>query len=154
LKWAQAARARQEGARYVKWTFQPAMARNAFFNLEKLGAVVRHYEPNFYGTDYMTTGRPEENIGLDSDRLFAEWNLESEKTRALSKGEKFTEPAEAVRTIEIPNDWNMLVKTDPKKAVEQQNRIRREFLAAFTEGLIARGFVRSETKPYFLLFKN
>lgn len=154
LKWAQRARSLAEGVRFIKWTFQPVQARNAFFNLEKLGAVVRHYEANFYGTDYLTVGRPEENIGLDSDRLFAEWDLESEKTRALADGEKFTETAEPAAEIEIPNDWNTLVKTDPQKAVEEQSRIKREFLDAFGKGLIAGGFRRSETRPRYLLFER
>jgi predicted GNAT superfamily acetyltransferase len=154
LKWAQAARARAEGARYVKWTFQPVMARNAFFNLEKLGAVVRHYEPNFYGTDYTTSHEREEKIGLDSDRLFAEWDLESEKVRKLEKGEKFEEKPEIVQKIEIPKDWNELVRSNPSKAVEEQKRIKEEFRAAFANGLIAKGFERSETNPKYLLYKK
>ncbi len=154
LKWAQRTRSLDENVRFIKWTFQPVQARNAFFNLEKLGAVVRHYEPNFYGTDYTTIGRPDEHIGLDSDRLFAEWNLESEKTVALSKGEKFLETSQAVKTIEIPNDWNALVQTNPRQAVEEQNRIKHEFQTAFDEGLIAGGFERSETNPRYLLFKS
>ncbi|MCB1024523.1 MAG: GNAT family N-acetyltransferase [Acidobacteria bacterium] len=43
LKWAQRERALIDGVRFIKWTFQPLRARNAFFNLEKLGAVVREY---------------------------------------------------------------------------------------------------------------
>jgi predicted GNAT superfamily acetyltransferase len=154
LKWAQRARSLAENVKFIKWTFQPVQARNAFFNLEKLGAVVRHYEPNFYGTDYSTIGNPQENAGLDSDRLFAEWNLEGEKTIALSKGEKFIETAEAVKQIEIPNDWNALVTTNPRKAIEEQNRIKEKFQNAFNEELIAKGFERSETNPRYLLFEK
>jgi hypothetical protein len=40
LKWAQRERALQEGVNYIKWTFQPVQARNAFFNLERLGATI------------------------------------------------------------------------------------------------------------------
>ena len=152
LKWAQRQRSLAEGVKFIKWTFQPVMARNAFFNLEKLGATVRHYEPNFYGTDYMTTGRPNENIGLDSDRLFAEWNLEGEKTIALSRGEKFFEKSKTIRTIEIPNDWNELVRANPHKAVEEQTRIKKEFQNAFAENLCAGGFEKSETNPKYLLY--
>lgn len=151
LKWAQRTRSLNEGVKYVKWTFQPVMARNAFFNLEKLGAIVRHYEPNFYGTDYSTSHNQDEKIGLDSDRLFAEWDLESEKVVRLEKG-KFEETSEIIQKIEIPNDWNELVKSNPKKAVEEQNRLKKEFQTAFAEGLIARGFERSETNPKYLLF--
>ncbi len=154
LKWAQAARAREEGARYVKWTFQPVMARNAFFNLEKLGAVVRHYEPNFYGTDYTTSGSQGEKIGLDSDRLFAEWDLEGEKVRKLERGERAEEKSEIVQKIEIPNDWNDLVRSNPSKAIEEQKRIKQEFQTAFAGGLIAKGFERSETHPRYLLFQE
>lgn len=152
LKWAQAARAREEGAKYVKWTFQPVMARNAFFNLEKLGAIIRHYEPNFYGTDY-TTFSNQGKFGLDSDRVFAEWDLESEKVKKLEKGEK-AETSEIVQKIEIPADWNQLVRSNPRKAVEEQKRIKEEFQAAFANGLVAGGFERSETNPKYLLFQK
>lgn len=154
LKWAQRERALSEDVKFIKWTFQPVQARNAFFNLEKLGAVVRHYEPNFYGTDYSTAENSNEKIGLDSDRLFAEWNLKSEKTIALSNGEKFIETSTIIRKIEIPNDWNALVAADPEKAIEEQNRIKRDFQNAFDEGLIAKGFERSETSPKYLLFEK
>ena len=65
--------------RYVKWTFEPWKARNAYFNLEKLGAEMREYERNFYGLDYTTAAQGTGNIGLASDRLFAEWDLASER---------------------------------------------------------------------------
>jgi predicted GNAT superfamily acetyltransferase len=128
------------------------MARNAFFNLEKLGAIVRHYEPNFYGTDYSTSHNQDEKIGLDSDRLFAEWDLESEKVQTLEKGEKFEETAKVVQKIEIPNNWNELVKANPEKAIEEQKRLKKEFESAFAKNLIARGFERSETNPKYLLY--
>jgi len=81
LKWAQRDEALRRGVNFIKWTFQPVQARNAYLNLEKLGAAVRHYEPNFYGTDYSTSNDQTKQVGLDSDRLFAEWNLEAEKVR-------------------------------------------------------------------------
>jgi predicted GNAT superfamily acetyltransferase len=152
LKWAQREKALEKGVGFIKWTFQPVQARNAFFNLEKLGAVVREYQPNFYGTDYSTSHEQDGKHGLDSDRLFAEWHLESEKVVALSKGESFAERAEVKKTIEIPNDWNALVKENPRKAIVEQTRIKNEFQAAFAEGLIGRSFERSETNPKFLLF--
>ena len=43
LKWAQRDRALVAGVKYIKWTFEPWKARNAFFNLEKLGATIREY---------------------------------------------------------------------------------------------------------------
>lgn len=154
LKWAQRERALAENVKFIKWTFQPVQARNAFFNLEKLGAVIKEYKPNFYGTDYSTANEGGGKIGLDSDRLFAEWDSESPKTIALSKGESFRETEEVVRKIEIPNDWNDLVKTNPQKAVYEQNRIKKEFQNAFAENLIVKGFERNETNPKYLLYKE
>jgi predicted GNAT superfamily acetyltransferase len=154
LKWAQRDEALARNVDYIKWTFQPVQARNAFFNLEKLGATVREYQPNYYGTDYSTLHMQGGDLGIDSDRLFAEWHLTSEKTRALSEGESFTEKGTVVKTIEIPNDWNALVEKDPQAAINEQARIKEEFQSAFAENLIVKGFERSETNPKFLLMKN
>ncbi len=154
LKWAQRARALEKGVNYIKWTFQPVQARNAFFNLEKLGAIVRRYEPNFYGTDYLTSRDQTKQVGLDSDRLFAEWRLDSEKVERLAKGEQFFEPDKSAREIEIPSDWNLLVKENPERAVAEQQRVKEEFQAAFGDRLIGRRFERSETNPKYLLFEN
>lgn len=146
LKWAQREKSLDLGVKFIKWTFQPILARNAFFNLEKLGAVIPHYEPNFYGTDYPSKDK---SLGLDSDRLFAEWHLESPKVVALAKGEKFIETAEVKQTIEIPQSWNALVKENLQEAIAEQNRIKTEFQKAFAEGLIAKGFDR-ENAAYLL----
>ncbi len=154
LKWAQREQALAKGVNFIKWTFQPVQARNAFFNLEKLGATVRHYEPNFYGTDYSTVGDQSAKIGLDSDRLFAEWHLESERVKRLAKGENFVETDEIVKSIVIPTDWNNLVKTNLQKAIAEQTRVKREFQKAFAENLICKGFERNETNPKYLLYKE
>src|SRR5207245_1366445 len=53
LKWAQRARALSEGRDFITWTFEPMRPRNAHFNLNRLGVVVRSYAVNFYGTDYV-----------------------------------------------------------------------------------------------------
>lgn len=154
LKWAQRERSLSEKVKLIKWTFQPVQARNAFFNLEKLGAIIRQYKPNFYGTDYSASNKQGEKIGLDSDRLFAEWNLESEKVKKLVKGEKFTETGEIVRTIKIPNDWNALLKNDAEFAKSEQTRVKVEFDNAFAANLVCKSFVRDERNPKYLLFNS
>jgi predicted GNAT superfamily acetyltransferase len=154
LKWAQRSEALRRGVNFIKWTFQPVQARNAFFNLEKLGAIVRSYEPNFYGTDYSTSSDQEKNVGLDSDRLFAEWHLNDDKVKRLANGEEFSCTKKVVKTIEIPADWNALVRENSERAVAEQWRVKEEFQAAFAQNLIGRGFERSATKPRFLLFNE
>jgi predicted GNAT superfamily acetyltransferase len=153
LKWEQRLRALDRGVKNIKWTFEPTKARNAYFNLEKLGAVVSEYEVNFYGTDYAASpesGR--EPIGLQSDRLFAEWHLESEKVAALSNGEKWTESASPETEIEIINDWSELVARDPAAGLELQLRLRGELQAAFAKGLVGRSFRRDDEKPAYLFY--
>ena len=54
LKWAQRTRSLVEGRSFIKWTFEPMRARNAHFNINRLGVTVGHYAVNFYGTDYHT----------------------------------------------------------------------------------------------------
>lgn len=154
LKWQQREKSLELGVKFIKWTFQPVMARNAFFNMEKLGAIVCQYKPNFYGTDYSTAHNSDGKLGLDSDRLFAEWHLEDEKVKALANGEKFEEKREVVQKIEIPNDWNNLVKENLSEAINQQNRIKQEFQEAFTKGLTCRGFERDVEHPKYLLFED
>jgi predicted GNAT superfamily acetyltransferase len=150
LKWAQRERALELGVRFIKWTFEPVKARNAFFNLEKLGAIVTEYHENFYGTDYSSS----DQIGLASDRLFAEWHLESEKVQSLAAGERFSESAEPAALIVVPRDWSGLVKADPEAALATQLTVREEFQTAFAAGMVGRGFVRDEARPYYVLYRK
>jgi predicted GNAT superfamily acetyltransferase len=149
LKWEQRERALALGVRYLKWTFEPVKARNAFFNLEKLGATVAEYEVNFYGTDYGTSS----GVGLASDRLFAEWDLSSAKVEALAAGSAWNDEGSPAAEIGIMNDWFELVERDPEGALQEQIRIRGEFTRAFESGLIGRGFRRGE-EPSYLLYKR
>ncbi len=152
LKWSQRKRAIEEGVDYIKWTFQPVQARNAFFNLEKLGAVVRNYEPNFYGTDYGAAAGESAGPGIESDRLFAEWHLSSERVNRLSTGKEHALADQVAARINTVNDWNSLLENDPRAAISEQFRIREEFIQAFARDLICRGFVRDQHHPHFLLY--
>jgi predicted GNAT superfamily acetyltransferase len=149
LKWAQRSRALIEGVRFIKWTFEPIKARNAYFNLEKLGAFVSEFAVDFYGVDYASA--PESKIGLASDRLFAEWHLESEKVESLASGDVPETPADSAAEIVIMNDWAGLVAADPAAAFAEQMRLREEFQAAFAQGLVGRSFRRDGTRPAYLL---
>lgn len=149
LKWSQRDRALDLGVKFVKWTYEPVKSRNAYFNLEKLGAILTEYQHNFYGTDYAVAPESGKQIGLQSDRLFAEWHLESPKVLAIAAGEQYIEERTPAAQIEIINNWSDLVEADPASALELQLRVRQEFDAAFANGLIGRGFVR-DTSTYLL----
>ena len=154
LKWAQRERAQAEGVKFIKWTFEPVKARNGYFNLEKLGAIVTEYERNFYGTDYAVSPESGKQIGLQSDRLFAEWHLEGDKVKTLAGGGQWKETREPEAEIEVVNDWSGLVGADPEAGLELQLRVRGEFEAALARGLHAGGFERDEARPRYLLFRN
>lgn len=112
LKWAQRERALAEGRSFIKWTWEPMQARNAYFNLNRLGVVVRAYGENFYGTDYVTD--PEQQTsgakGLPGDRLFAGWELSSLRVVELARGSEPAPPLGSVGAIAIPADWTGLLK--------------------------------------------
>lgn len=154
LKWAQRERSLAVGVDYIKWTYQPVLARNAFFNIERLGVEIKTYMPNFYGTGAEANESKIQVLEVDSDRLFADWHLSSPKVAALSRGEKYVETAEVAQTVEIPPDWNDLVVRDTKRAIHEQERIKHEFQTAFAAGLVVRGFERSDTHPKYLLYKE
>lgn len=60
----------RRGVRTVAWTFDPLVARNAWFNLVKLGADPAEYLSDFYG------GMNDAINGPDgSDRLLVHWDL-------------------------------------------------------------------------------
>ncbi|MBV9217054.1 MAG: GNAT family N-acetyltransferase [Acidobacteria bacterium] len=152
LKWAQRERALREGVNFIKWTFEPVKARNAYFNLEKLGATVSEYRVNFYGTDYGADENVRHEIGLASDRLFAEWELNSPKVEALAAGHEWHEDEVPRTRIEIMNDWVALAAADRAAASKEQKRIRGEFQAGFDAGLIARTFRRDDDHPAYFLY--
>lgn len=155
LKWSQRERAMNEGRHFIKWTWDPMQARNAYFNLNRLGVTVRSYAANFYGTDYSTSPLPAGTPppGIDSDRLFAEWQLQSAKVIKLAQGAAPSIDVPAAHTIQIPADWNRLCTHDPRAAREEQLRVRAEFQKAFAGGLLCAGFDRAPDQPRYLLYE-
>jgi predicted GNAT superfamily acetyltransferase len=149
LKWAQRERALAEGRKLIKWTWDPMLARNAHFNLNRLGAIVETYADNFYGIDYGA----EQVLGLPSDRMSATWNLDSARVRALASGASGALDAEPNASIAIPSEWSALVKHDPQRARDEQARVRAEFQKSLAQGLICAGFARGSEQSHYLLFK-
>jgi predicted GNAT superfamily acetyltransferase len=159
LKWSQRERAIREGRSFIKWTWDPMQARNAHFNLNRLGVTVRSYAENFYGTDYATSPAltDAEAPGIDSDRLFAEWRLKARRVTDLANGAPASVEdiaTEADATIEIPAKWTNLCRENPGAAKREQLRVRGEFQSAFAVGLVAAAFERSVEQPRYLLYNS
>jgi len=79
LKLFQREEALSRGIALVEWTFDPLELRNAYFNLVRLGAIIRRFLPNLYGV----TASPLHS-GMPTDRFVAEWWLSSARVEAAS----------------------------------------------------------------------
>jgi predicted GNAT superfamily acetyltransferase len=155
LKWAQRARAMEEGRNYIGWTFEPMQARNAHFNLNRLGVVVRSYAVNFYGWDGGTEAFADgKQFNLDSDRLMAKWELRTPRVEACARGEHPAHSSAPVAIVEIPPDWKTLRHEDGRTAQSELRRVRSEFQKHFAAGLVCAGFERDGARPRYLFFRE
>jgi predicted GNAT superfamily acetyltransferase len=91
LKLRQRAWALANGIESVTWTFDPLIARNAHFNLTKLGAEAGEYLINFYGTLH-----DDANGDDATDRLLAVWRLASPRVARALSGLTPVPPVEAL----------------------------------------------------------
>ncbi len=144
LKLAQRTDAIGEGLDLIEWTFDPLEIKNAFFNIERLGAIVRRFVLNQYGT----TSSPL-NAGLPTDRCTAEWWLKSDRVNAILEGRE-PQRAEIVGRVSIPNDIYSIKANDFARAREIQKRAAVQFLEYFASNLAVTGFERSAESGTYL----
>src|SRR6202035_997974 len=120
LKLMQREDALARGIALIEWTFDPLEIKNAYLNIEKLGAIARRYNINQYGI----TSSPLQG-GLPSDRLIAEWWLKSRRVESLIAAGKV--PAfKRELTIEVPAqiyEWKAAAQTRRRgQEVQEPNR--------------------------------
>jgi len=148
LKLLQREDALARGIELIEWTFDPLEIKNAYLNIENLGAIVRRYNINQYGI----TSSPLQG-GLPSDRLIAEWWLKSRRVETLLATGKIP-ASEPQLAIEVPAqiyEWKAAAE-NKDKAQAVQDRNREQFLRAFNRGLAVLGYERdSEGNGKFLL---
>jgi len=139
LKLAQREEALARGIDLIEWTFDPLQLKNAFFNVERLGAIVRRYVHNQYGT----TSSPLHG-GLPTDRCVAEWWLRLPPVEAIVSGRE-RERRAVKRCVRVP--VNM---ADPR-AIQSATADALE--QGFRDGLAVIGFERSDEAGTYLLGK-
>jgi predicted GNAT superfamily acetyltransferase len=136
LKREQRDEALARGIRKMEWTFDPLEIKNAFLNIHRLGATARTYRPDFYG---VSSSRLQG--GLPTDRLLAEWELDSSRVGAILEGR----PAEVnviAERILVPAaiyQWKAS-RADRNRALTVQMENRQKFQQAFSQGLVVLGF--------------
>jgi len=151
LKLEQRRRALRAGIELVEWTFDPLRAKNAYFNIVRLGAVCRRYIPNHYGEVDSQFQR-----GLPSDRLVAEWWLKSPRVRRVLTGKPpRAAQSKPAATVEIPARIDELKTSGGAAARALQRGVREKFQQLFSRGFVVTGFeVEGETARYLLDDRN
>ena len=145
LKLAQRGDAVARGVDLMEWTFDPLQVKNAFFNVERLGCVVRRLVRNQYG---ITSNKFD--LGMPTDRCTAEWWMASERVRRVLAGEAPRRPSIEGR-VEVPLAFPEWRVSDPGRARAEQARISEGLESAFHEGLAVVGVERGEASGTYLL---
>jgi predicted GNAT superfamily acetyltransferase len=153
-----------DGLPSIAWAFDPLQARNAHFNLVKLGARARRYVVDMYGAR-----SDEVNNTASSDRLIVEWDVSPAPRPGADRAdaERFLtypaliethvghpglveplgvkRPAGADRVLlEVPADVSLLRRENPEMAGRWERAVRDAFIAAFEQGYVAVDFVRDD----------
>lgn len=155
LKLGQRAEVLGEGVSRIRWTYDPLISRNAYFNLGKLGAVADGFAREFYGLmdDKL-------NAGDRSDRLVIRWDVdrppEDEGVEAeggsvvLDRAGSFerpepgeiAEPSSRPALVHIPREYAAIRKSDPELARRWRDAVAEAIEACMRAELVARSFTR------------
>ena len=159
LKLAQRAACLDQELDEVRWTFDPLIARNARFNLVKLGAIAPRILIDFYGEMADLVNR-----GDRSDRFEVVWRLRSERVERALEGEleepRFGEailevvegeaatprligvvPSEGA-TVAIPRDYLSLREKDAALGRQWREKAAEAFVSCFQTALEATWMTR------------
>lgn len=140
LKEAQRTELARRGIRKMSWTFDPLVAKNAYLNLNRLGATVVRYVPNMYGT----TGSPL-HYGIATDRLIVSVDTSAvapDATTLLTKRTPLPVLSPEMRGsdlpivraspppalwLEVPNDIRQVIEHQPRAATAWRESVRENF---------------------------
>jgi predicted GNAT superfamily acetyltransferase len=175
LKWYQRGLLLKRGIDVMYWTFDPLVSRNAHLNLNRLGASIHAYVPDYYGADTDS----ELHSGLGTDRFIVIWHLRGPRTRRAQAGRptadysKFAQvpvvgsivvpdigpipeerplPRATSVRIEVPADIQAVKKNDPGIAWQWRAVTRRAFLHYLGEGHEVVGFYRdADGRSFYVL---
>lgn len=158
----------EHGIATMAWTYDPLVARNASFNIRRLGARAVSYHPEFYGvmTDVI-------NAGQRSDRMLVRWDLAADPPppgpRAPSEAASASldgahvvvadldgapssvsmpPTSAAVATVAVPYDVESMRRTEPQRALDWREVTRTALSTLLADGWAVRDFTR--TSQYVL----
>lgn len=163
LKLAQRAQALGHGIDLVRWTFDPLLAKNAYFNIHKLGAICDRFHRDFYGDMSDSLNR-----GDRSDRLVVRWDLgrdpgpregfgsgvsevlRREGEAAAPRPVRVGDPTGTGAAIGIPRDYPELRERDRSLATAWREAVAAAIEACLAEGMVAVGFEGAGSRYVFL----
>lgn len=145
LKLKQRDNALARGIELIEWTFDPMEIKNAYFNIERLGVVVRRFVHNQYGTTSSHL-----HGGLPTDRLIAEWWIRTPRAEAIGSGRPFQRNLTEAR-VNVPAEISQLRVENPEQAKEIQASIAEQFDRHFQAGLSVIGFEKTNEAGIYLL---
>jgi predicted GNAT superfamily acetyltransferase len=135
LKLAQRDDAIARGIDLMEWTFDPLEIKNSYLNFARLGAISRRYKRDFYGNSSSPL-----HGGLPTDRIFAEWWLNSDRVRRTLAGEAAHLPV--TEHVDVPAElaqWKT-ADADRPRALAVQSANARALESAFDRGLSVIGY--------------
>ncbi|MCK4972590.1 MAG: GNAT family N-acetyltransferase [Candidatus Heimdallarchaeota archaeon] len=165
LKLEQRKWALERNFKTINWTFDPLQSRNCYINLHKLGAICNNYKVKYWGEM-----QDELNIGIDTDRFYCSWIIDSShvKKRLNSEYEDYTEIInnnfyhsikttsnkgilkvkesdfdiqETIILAEIPIDFTNIMKSNNELAKEWRKETRKILTHYFNKGYSAIDFI-------------
>lgn len=164
------------GIETVLWTFDPLVARNAYLNLRRLGALVRSYERDLYGRSDSPL-----HAGIGTDRLVAEWPIASQRVedrlghpsplppqsltgRLLNEpdlehgpvrpGSQVDEPRGETVQVAVPSDIEAIQTRDPVLALAWRRNVRAALEGALQAGYVATDLVRGDRVARYVLSRE
>lgn len=166
LKQYQRARVLALGVTLMHWTYDPLEARNAHFNLNRLGAGIDSYVRDLYGTGEASPL----HRGLGTDRFIVAWLLDAPRTeRALAgrpppvddagrqapivnpDGRDGERVEGRVVRVQIPSVIQALKAAAPDEAVRWRHSTRRAFEHYLPRGYTVDGFYREGASCFYVL---
>jgi predicted GNAT superfamily acetyltransferase len=154
------------GVARVYWTFDPLMAKNAYLNLNRLGAKVVEYVPDMYGITASAL-----HLGLATDRLVVcqmtngrvATPIVPSTTAALPILTPFPRPDDLTMSpgddrppmvlLEIPPDILAVLVESPATAGTWRESVREHFRSALAHDYIVTGFRRGPlaSRSFYIL---
>ncbi|MBY9001680.1 MAG: GNAT family N-acetyltransferase [Candidatus Heimdallarchaeota archaeon] len=159
-KWAQ-----NRDYKIINWTFDPLQSKNCYINIHKLGAICNNYKLRYWGEMH-----DELNEGIDTDRFYCTWHINSEHVHTrltrnftdysniinreqnhaiitnivdgrLTINKTKLNVSEPTVFVEIPDNFSELLIKNQTLAKKWRAESRKVFTHYFNQGYVAGDFV-------------